>query len=523
MTVINRFTDFLSPHRVLRIRHRHLLTRNNKPRLRYVAGTLLVSTALLSGVLGGSGASVAFAPEVASYSSSDDDYVPVIHLASKDDVAGAHVGAVSSEGKTLSDGQQALETVAVLDSVAGDSDDGSADDASQDDQSGQVASADPSAPREEILQIGSGDTLAGVLQNVGVSGSDAYNAIKAMAKYYDPRSVKAGQAVAVRLEPADDGFSLAEMNLKIDPIKEVVVEKNDDSTFQSAVKEKKVILETKAAKASIQTSLYGSAARAGIPASVVAEMIRIYSYQVDFQRDIREGDKIEIMYETYETEDGDFARYGNVLYANLEISGKEMPLYRFEPKNGHAGYYTPDGKSIKKSLMRTPIDGARISSGFGMRHHPILGYNRMHKGIDFAAPRGTPIYAAGDGTIDFIGRRGGYGNFIRIRHNGTYKTAYGHMYKFADGMSKGTHVKQGEVIGYVGSTGRSTGPHLHYEVIKNGTAVNPATITLPASPILAGADLKRFKSEISSFKQEYATLANGLEFAENQVNDRSTR
>ena len=377
----------------------------------------------------------------------------------------------------------------------------------------------PVQPREEVLKIGTGDTIAGALQGVGVSGAEAYRAVKAISKYYDPRLVKPGQAISVRVDPTEDGIILSSLSMKVDSVKELVVTKDPHDRFQSELLEKEVVLKMKAAKASINSSLYASAARAGIPASVIAEMIRLYSYEVDFQRDIRRGDTIEILYETYETDDGDFARYGNVLFANLKVNGTKIPIYRYVENDGHAEYFREDGMNLRNTLMQTPIDGARMSSGFGMRRHPVLGYNRMHKGVDFAAPTGTPIYAAGDGVIDKIGRNGGYGNYIRIRHVNSLKTAYAHMHKFAKGMSKGKRVKQGDVIGYVGTTGRSTGPHLHYEVLKAGKQVNPKSIKTSNRQKLAGAKLEKFKAQMKGIQQKYATLAEHLKFAQNDLTE----
>lgn len=242
-------------------------------------------------------------------------------------------------------------------------------------------------------------------------------------------------------------------------------------------------------------------------------MIRIYSYQVDFQRDIKEGDKFEILYETYKTEDGDFARYGDILYANLAIDGKKIPVYRYENKDGQVDYYGEDGMTFKKTLMRTPVDGARMSSGFGMRRHPISGYTKMHKGIDFAVAMGTPIYAAGDGTVEISGRKGAYGNYVRIRHNNEMKTAYAHMQKIAKGITPGQKVKQGQIIGYVGTTGRSTGPHLHYEVLLKNKPVNPNSVKLPTDRSWQN-EMKRFKAHVSSVKQQYASLTEGLKYAQ---------
>jgi len=234
---------------------------------------------------------------------------------------------------------------------------------------------------------------------------------------------------------------------------------------------------------------------------------------IDFQRDIRKGDEIEVLYEAFETEDGEFARYGNVLYANLTVGGREYPIYRFEMDNGDVDYFEPSGISIRKTLMKTPIDGARISSGFGMRHHPVLGYNKMHKGMDFAAPTGTPIYAAGDGVVEKAGRNGGYGNYIRIRHNSKLKTAYAHLHRISSRVKPGARVKQGQIIGKVGTTGRSTGPHLHYEVLLANKQVNPRSVTLPTGEQLVGKNMDRFKWLVGHVYQQYASLSDGLKFA----------
>jgi len=201
------------------------------------------------------------------------------------------------------------------------------------------------------------------------------------------------------------------------------------------------------------------------------------------------------------------------LFANIKTNGREKPIYRFEMDNGRVDYFGPDGTSIRKTLMKTPIDGARISSGFGYRRHPVLGYNKLHKGMDFAASTGTPIYAAGDGTVTYAARKGSYGNYISIRHNSKLGTAYAHLNKFKKGIRKGSVVKQGDVIGYVGTTGRSTGPHLHYEVLVNGVQVNPRSVKLPTGETLSGSELARFKSMVRSVDQEYASLTKGLKYA----------
>ena len=244
----------------------------------------------------------------------------------------------------------------------------------------------------------------------------------------------------------------------------------------------------------ILESLYRAASNKKIPANTIIELARIYGFQVDFQRDIRKQDRFQIMYEIFVDENEKIIETGEILYANLILSGEDNSLYYFD-KEGSRGHYDKNGRSIKKALMKTPINGARLSSPFGMRKHPIDGFNKMHKGTDFAAPMGTPIMASGSGTIKKAGWCGGGGNCVLIRHNSTYQTVYAHMSKFAKGIKKGVRVKQGQIIGYVGSTGKSTGPHLHYEVIINGKKVNSQTLKLPSGKILKGNERKIFETK----------------------------
>ena len=244
----------------------------------------------------------------------------------------------------------------------------------------------------------------------------------------------------------------------------------------------------------ILQSLYKSAVNEEIPINTIIEFARIYGFQVDFQRDIRKKDSFQIMYEVFINDDGKLIQTGEILYANLKLSGQSFPLYYFD-KTGSEGHFDKNGKSVQKALMKTPINGARLSSSFGMRKHPIDGFNKMHRGTDFAAPMGTPIMASGSGVIKKAGWCGGGGNCIVIKHNSTYQTVYAHMSKFASGMRSGVRVKQGQIIGFVGSTGKSTGPHLHYEVIMNGKRINSQTLKLPSGKILKGEDRKLFETK----------------------------
>jgi murein DD-endopeptidase MepM/ murein hydrolase activator NlpD len=241
-------------------------------------------------------------------------------------------------------------------------------------------------------------------------------------------------------------------------------------------------------------SLYKSATSKKVPASIIIEFARIYGFEVDFQRDIKKKDSFQIMYEVFLDDKKKIVESGNIIFANLKLSGENIPLYFFD-KKGSEGHYDKNGKSIRKALMKSPINGARLSSPFGMRKHPIDGFNKMHQGTDFAAPMGTPIMASGNGVVKKAGWCGGGGNCVVIKHNSTYQTIYAHMSKFASGIKSGVRVKQGQTIGYVGSTGKSTGPHLHYEVVINGKKVNSQTLKLPSGKVLSGNDRKLFETK----------------------------
>jgi murein DD-endopeptidase MepM/ murein hydrolase activator NlpD len=242
-----------------------------------------------------------------------------------------------------------------------------------------------------------------------------------------------------------------------------------------------------------------------VPPAVLAEVVRIFSWDVDYQRETRPGDEIAVLFERERVADGPVIGAGDIRYARLDVGGRIVEAFRFE-RGDDAAFFTRDGESLRKFLLRTPVSGARMSSGFGMRRHPILGYTRMHRGIDFAAPTGTPIYAAGDGRLVRVGRYGGYGNYIRIQHGEGYATAYAHLSRFAEGMRSGRRVEQGDVIGYVGSTGRSTGPHLHFEVLENGEQVDPLGVAQPPAENLEGEALAAFQREVQAVETRLAEL-----------------
>jgi len=296
-------------------------------------------------------------------------------------------------------------------------------------------------------------------------------------------------------------LQLVGLSFEPDVTTDVTLTRSGTGDFVASAVDKPVVKQDRLAAGVIDSSLFDAAREAGVPMPVVADLIKTLSFDVDFQRDIQDGDAFEVLYERTENEDGDFVKSGRILFASLTLSGKEVPVYYFE-RDGDGEYFTPKGEAIRKSLLRTPVDGARITSGFGMRMHPVLGFSKMHKGLDFGAPVGTPIYAAGSGTVVEIGRKSSYGNYIRIRHDGEYQTAYAHMSRFAKGLVKGEKVKQGQVIGYVGATGRVTGPHLHYEILVNGAQVNPGKVKTTSSNKLAGKDLKAFQAQVAKIDAE---------------------
>jgi murein DD-endopeptidase MepM/ murein hydrolase activator NlpD len=366
----------------------------------------------------------------------------------------------------------------------------------------------------QVLRARPGDTLAGMLTRAGIGRGEAVAAIDALRKYYNPRLIRPGNEVRMEFSPEPEASGPANSNsgrlqaLSISPAfnRQVIVARAIDGTFSASEKEKPLTRKLVRADGTIKHSLYIDGLRAGLSAPILIALIRAYSWDVDFQRGVHPGDGFEVMFERLHETDGPAFFNGDIVYAALTLQGVRHAMYRHELANGDIDYFDEKGRSAKKALMRTPIDGARLSSGFGRRKHPILGYTKMHRGLDFAAPRGTPIYAAGSGTIEHAGRNGAYGKYIRIRHNGTYKTAYAHMRRLVRGMRKGKRVRQGQIIGYVGSTGRSTGPHLHYEILRGGRQVNPRRLKMPSGRKLNGSELARFQFARALIERDFAAL-----------------
>jgi murein DD-endopeptidase MepM/ murein hydrolase activator NlpD len=395
------------------------------------------------------------------------------------------------------------------------------------------------------VTLDSGETLAGALMQAGVTGADASAALHAMKTIYDPRLVRAGQSFDLVFAPSDqpaphtvhasitysapsnaaavadqDTDESADIDESVAPPvgkllsvhfsptieSDITIARDASGAFAASSQQKQLRAEYHRAGATIDSSLYLAAMQAGIPAKVVVQMIHMFSYKVDFQRDIKPGDSFQVLYSYYYTPDGQPAKEGDIEFATMNLGGRKITLYRYQPKGDDVDYFDAKGVSAKGMLMKTPVDGARITSGFGMRFHPILGYTRMHKGIDFGVPLGTPVMAAGSGTIEEQGWKGGYGNFVLINHGNGYETAYGHLSRFAPGQHVGSRVRQGQVVAFSGSTGDSTGPHLHYEIRINKVQVNPLTVKVATGRMLAGRELRDFLNQRIHVDLELASM-----------------
>jgi murein DD-endopeptidase MepM/ murein hydrolase activator NlpD len=341
-------------------------------------------------------------------------------------------------------------------------------------------------------KIKPGETFDKILSGYSLEKEEIIAIKESLLKKFNINKLNTNQKIEIVLDKTNN--KIKEFIFKISNTEKIYLSKNsNESKFNEKILivklDKKIIYKENM----ILQSLYKAATDQNIPPNTIIEFARIYGFQVDFQRDIRKEDRFQIMYEVFIDENNKVAETGEILFANLKLSGQDNSLYYFD-KEGVEGHYDKNGKSVQKALMKTPINGARLSSSFGMRKHPIDGFNKMHRGTDFAAPTGTPIMASGNGIIKKAGWCGGGGNCVKIRHNSTYETVYAHMSKFARGIKKGVRVKQGQTIGYVGSTGKSTGPHLHYEVIVKGKKVNSQKLKLPSGKVLNGKNRKLFET-----------------------------
>ena len=431
----------------------------------------------------------------------------------------------------------------------------SLDNALADERAG--ATGDDSSDMDtRTVTLDRGDTLASALTDVGVSQDDANAAMLALGKVYDLRALRAGENFDIAFTTApqkpvaqitytppasasddsdgdDDGSvqdveatpigKLLSVSYSPSVDHEITINRTASGVFTAQDVHKSLTAKYHRAGATIDSSLYLAAMQAGIPADIVVKMIHMFSYEVDFQRDIRPGNSFEVYYDYYYTPDGQPAKEGDITYAAMKTGGKTIALYRYQPNGDTPDYFDAHGQSAKSMLMKTPVDGARITSGFGMRFHPILGYSRMHKGIDFAVPTGTPVMAAGSGVIKQEGWSNGYGNFMLIDHQNGYATAYGHLSRFAAGTHVGSHVRQGQVVAYSGMTGMATGPHLHYEIRNHNVQVNPATVKVATGRRLVGRDLRDFLINRMHVDTELASLPLETKLADRNGELRATR
>ena len=368
---------------------------------------------------------------------------------------------------------------------------------------------------EQIVdhEVKNGDTLLKILADVGAQEQDVFSILNALKKIKFSQSLNIGAVISITYRAqnneestgANDNHKVVISNVTIPSSVEenIVVTRKNDGGYDARELKIKLLRYNSRYFGVIKNGLFVDGVEAGISPNSMMNMINLYGYDVDFQRDIHSGDKFEMLVESFYDENGKKVRDGSVLYSSLVLQNRKIDIYMHKVDN-RVEYFDSKGNSVKKSLLRTPINGARVSSGFGMRRHPILGYSKMHKGVDFSASTGTPILAAGAGTVIYMGIKGGYGNYVQIKHNNDYSTAYGHASRFNKKFRVGAKVKQGDVVAYVGTTGRSTGPHLHFELLYRGSQVNPAKVKATSGLKLVGKELVRFessKNEIDRYRK----------------------
>ena len=359
---------------------------------------------------------------------------------------------------------------------------------------------------KKTITVKPGNSLQGILAKEGIDQKEINKINFLLEQKIKLINLQVGQKINLLLKKENNKIFLSRLSFSLNEITNVYLFENSEQNYNIKIINK--ILEKKnyLAKGFIKNSLYNSAQKQGVDPEIIIEFARIFGFEIDFQRDIRENDEFQILYERFEDDDGEVQKNGEIIFAYMNNNGKEISLYRFKDQKNNIGYYSKDGKSIEKALMKTPINGARLSSSFGLRKHPILGYNKLHQGTDFAAPKGTPVMASGSGTIEMASWNGAYGKYVRIRHNSTYKTAYAHLSRFGKKIRRGAKVQQGQIIGYVGSTGRSTGPHLHYEVLVQNKRVNSQRLKLPSGKNLAGKEMQIFENTKAQIEELRAKL-----------------
>ena len=360
-------------------------------------------------------------------------------------------------------------------------------------------------------KVKEGDTYESIINNLNIPKKEKKLFLNSVTNNKNINILKLNQKIFFKIDKKNN-TKIVNFTIEIDKKKNIFFEKIDnDETFVSKIIEKNLTKTIAFQEGIIKSSLYNAALKLGIKPNTIVEFARLYGFQIDFQRDIWKNDSFQIIYEEFKNEGGSVVEVGNIIYANLNTQNTDLQLYKFEYEKNKIDYFDESGKSIRKTLMKTPINGARLSSSFGKRKHPILGFTKMHTGTDFAAPKGTPIMASGHGIVVKSSWCGGGGNCVKIKHNSSYQTVYAHLSKFGRGIKKGVRVKQGQIIGYVGSTGLSTGPHLHYEVIENGRKINSQKLKLPSGKILKGNLRKKFevnKIKIDVLKSELISKIN---------------
>ena len=378
------------------------------------------------------------------------------------------------------------------------------------------AEAQPGFARPESVPVKvlPGETLESAVQRAGVTRDEARKAVATLAEAMDTVHIKAGMAFDAAVAQPRGGergpARLIGLSMRTGPANSITLSRTFDGAMRLREMEEKIRDEQTVARGEITGSLYESAARLGANPSMVGSMVKLFAHKVDFDRDLKAGDDFTMVFDRKITESGKTIETGELEYAAI----KGIQFYRFQRANGDVQYFDENGKNIKGFLLRTPVDGARMTSRFGMRRHPILGFNRMHQGIDFGAGSGTPVVAAGDGVVVEARRWGGYGNWLRIRHSGGFETGYAHLSRYGKGIRAGTRIKQGQVVAYVGSTGASTGPHLHYEIWQHGKRVNPVGAKVPQGTVLAGGELAAFRAQKARIDRMVSGQAEATALAE---------
>lgn len=365
---------------------------------------------------------------------------------------------------------------------------------------------------DETLDVNRGDNFTSVLHRADISKNQTLSVIDALKKVFNPRDLRTDHKIFIISKPPshdNDSKDLTRLVIKLSLEKDVVVEQDASGLYRAYLDEKELVQEYRRAEGKIENSLYVDAIKQGAHPKIIHNMIQAFSYDVDFQRSFQSGDAYCLLFDLHKDPNSLQEKPGDLIYACLTLQGKPLHIYRHILQSGVPQYFNENGEAVKKGLLRTPVDGARISGTFGYRKkHPVLGFGKMHKGVDFAAPRGTPVMASGSGQIVKIGRLGSYGNYIKIKHNAQYSTAYAHLCRYAKGLKQGSSVRQGQVIGYVGCTGRATGNHLHYELLAHGKQINPKHVKMMPAAKLKGKEFQRFMANKEMINKRLESLRN---------------